>query len=733
MADVHVLNTTLTRNRDIKKYFAPNGILAQHLPGFLARPQQLQAATAVMTAMDGQGGLALVEAATGVGKTLAYLIPAMLSASPKRKVVISTHSLALQAQLVERDIPFVTTLFAEAEGVATKHVEAAVLKGRGNYLCLQDYDVARGELWTVGDRQFEEIGQWAKTTSTGDVVELPFSYQGWIDIRANADTCKAKECRYFDRCFYYGARQSAADASIIIVNHALFFSDLAMRQSGEEGTIIPDYEFVVFDEAHHLESAAAGAFGIACASSRVTSLVDKIRRLSRHLDIDRDRLKLIDSANDAIFAPLTASGRSEFMLDDSLPGFDMRAARANVAQLGTLLDSISTELLKADHGGNPAIKDRIDGLRRLCTRTKEELTLIFTGEDHNFLRWGSVNRTTRRGPTTTVNWTPICVAPILEKALWTPPRTIGAALISATLATDGGFAYLKQRLGIDGTHKNVFSPPDENPFHAAPGAMPIALDGHADAVPPAISGPYTQRGGVGSDPDIVELLVGSPFDYATQAMLYVPQRIPPPGDDPGYLYALVNDILALIDASNGGAFLLFTSYRALNLAHEKLIASELPYTILRQGDMPNARLVDAFKQAPNSVLLGTQSFWEGVDIPGHSLRLVVIDKLPFATPDNPLHKARVQQITESGGDWFNDYALPQAQLKLKQGFGRLIRTSTDHGVVALMDSRLRTKGYGRRIISALPPAPLTGSIDDVKAFYAASPIMVEQNTVSVIT
>lgn len=692
----------MTRKLDIKRYFIPDGLLSERLAGFRARPQQWQAAEAIARAMDANNGVAIVEAATGVGKTLAYLIPAMLAATPKRKVVVSTHSLALQAQLIERDIPFVASLMEE---IGREPIKAAVLKGRGNYLCLQDYDVARSELWTIGDRQFEEIGQWSKSTPTGDVAELPFSFQGWIDIRANADTCKVKDCRYYDRCFYYQARQAAIDASIIIVNHALYFSDLAVRQSGEENTIIPDYNFVVFDEAHHLETAAAGAFGIACSSSRVSSLVDKIRRLSRHIDIDRDRFKLIEAANDAIFAPLAASGRSEFTLDDTMPGFDMRAARAAVSQLGSLLDSVATEILKADHAGNPAIKDRIDGLRRLCTRTKEEIGLIFTGEDPNFLRWGSVNRPARRGVTTTVNWTPICVAPILEKALWRPPRKSGAALISATLATDGGFAYLKDRLGIHGKSRNVFTP--DGPSDLDPGgAMPGRPQSMTDS-------------GTDSDPDITELVVGSPFDYATQALLYVPRQIPPPGDDPGYLYALVNEILALIAASNGGAFLLFTSYRALNLTHEKLTASDLPYTILRQGDMPNARLVDAFKQESNAVLLGTQSFWEGVDIPGHGLRLVVIDKLPFSTPDNPLHKARVRQITESGGDWFNDYALPQAQLKLKQGFGRLIRTSTDHGVVALMDSRLRTKGYGRRIIAALPPARLTSSIEEAIEFYSS--------------
>ncbi|MGO8670912.1 MAG: ATP-dependent DNA helicase [Capsulimonadaceae bacterium] len=732
------------RNNTVLSYFAEDGVLSQKLPGFHPRPQQQAAAMAIADTMAAPGALALIEASTGVGKTLAYLIPALKMATPKRKVVISTHSLALQAQLIERDIPFV-------QGLAGSGLRAAVLKGRGNYLCRQDFEAARTELWSVGDPQFQKIREWSTTSPTGDVAELPFSYPGWIDIRANSDTCKGKECRYFDTCFYYNARKQAQDASIIIVNHALFFSDLAMRHLEEEATILPDYAFVVFDEAHHLEAAAAGAFGIACSSSRISSLTEKLRRLGRQVDLNRDRLKAMDATNDALFGPLGALGRSEFTLDAALSGFDVGAARSLVAELGAHLQGAATDLLKVDHGGNPTVKDRIDGLRRICARTREELTLIFTGEDPNFLRWGSVNRQTRRGTTVTVNWTPISVAPILARALWHPPRPAGAALISATLATDGNFEFLRQRLGIGLELPDEFPDEDEDsgdetyfdddppPWDDAdPSTWMDARNEGVKASSPSRRG----RGGeeraevefnpgrenlpecpdeTGNvfDPnaDISELVVGSPFDYAGQALLYMPARIPAPGDDPGYAYALVSEILGLLAAARGGAFLLFTSYRILNLAAEKLVEAELPFPILRQGEMPNARLVEAFRAKPDAVLLGTQSFWEGVDIPGESLRLVVIDKLPFTTPENPLHQARVKQITAAGGDWFGDYALPQAQLKLKQGFGRLIRTATDRGVVALMDARVRTKSYGRRILASLPPARVTTSLDEVRAFY----------------
>ena len=258
------------------------------------------------------------------------------------------------------------------------------------------------------------------------------------------------------------------------------------------------------------------------------------------------------------------------------------------------------------------------------------MTLVFGGDDSNFVRWGSLGRTGRRGPSATINWTPISVAPILQAALWKEPRSVGAALISATLSTDGGFGYVRKRLGISDL-----------------------------------------------DPNVTDTIVGSPFDYANRCLLYVPRHLPMPSDDPGYAYDSANEMIALIEASHGGAFLLFTSYRALNAAYDHLTQSDLPYPLLRQGEMPNGRLVQLFKEEKNAVLLGTQSFWEGVDVPGADLRLVIIDRLPFAVPDSPLHKARVDEITAAGGDWFGDFALPQAQLKLKQGFGRLIRTSAD--------------------------------------------------------
>ncbi len=648
----------------LTRYLGENGSLKRAMPGFVPRPQQQTVAAAIEAAMATPGGIALVEAGTGVGKTLAYLLPALQHARPNCRIVISTHTLALQSQLAEKDVPL-------AQSVWKKPVEAAVVKGRGNYLCLQDMDAARSDLWTVGDPQFMQIAKWSHTSGSGDVAELDFTYPNWSEIRANPDTCKQQECRFFDRCFYYRMRREAQEAEILLVNHALFLSDLAVRRSGEpDAKLLPDYDFVVFDEAHHLETAAAAAFGIAFSSARLPALMDKLRRTARSLDMNLERLKAIENSSQALFEPFLHGGRPEFVVSDILRGEPaLQSARAQAAAIGTLLDSTATELLKQDTGGQPALKDRVDGLRRQCVRAKEELTLAFGGDDANFVRWGSLGRQ-RRGPSATINWTPVSVAPILQAALWKQPRPVGAALISATLSTDGGFGYVRHRLGI------------------------------SDA-----------------DPQVTETIVGSPFDYPQNCLLYLPRHLPMPSDDPGYAYDAASEMLALLEASKGGAFLLFTSYRAMNAAYDQITQSELPYPLLRQGEMPNPRLIQTFKEEKNAVLFGTQSFWEGVDIPGADLRLVIIDRLPFAVPDSPLHKARVDEITASGGDWFNDFALPQAQLRLKQGFGRLIRTSRDRGVVAILDTRLVRKTYGQRFLQFLPPARRVYDLAEVETFY----------------
>jgi ATP-dependent DNA helicase DinG len=662
--------------QSFEQFFTADGPIADALPGYMPRSQQLDSARAVTRAFAEKGTVALVEAGTGVGKTLAYLVPALLNARPDHKVVISTHTLNLQAQLWERDIPL-------ALGLSSKKLRAALMKGRGNYLCLQEMDAARSDIWTAGDRQFEDILDWAGDTETGDMAELPFNFAEWSEISAHPDTCRGAECKYFDDCFFYKAKRHAEEASLVLVNHALYFSDLAIRQADPEATLLPDHALVVFDEAHHVENSASQRFGISVHSSRVPALLKRLRRLGNRLELDEDKLRWLERESAELFASFRDCGYQEFSVQDVMP--DLTWAQGKTYLIGSILEQLLARLGSIDTTEDRQLADRIEGLTRQAVRLREEMHAIFNLVDNNYVRWGSVTSMRDKSAFVTLNWTPVSVAPLLAEALW-KPREHSAALISATLATNGGFTFLKERLGLKPTPKER-EEMDEGPRE------------------------------VSSDIKCVELIADSPFDYQTNCRLYIPRHLPEPSDSLDYTSQVVSEIKSLVYTSNGGAFLLFTSFRMLNQAYMQLSEANLPYPLFRQGEMPSSRLIDKFRRSGNGVLFGTQSFWEGVDVPGESLRLVVVDRLPFGSPENPMNKARVNAVTRAGGNWFADLALPQAQLKLKQGFGRLIRNSTDRGVVAILDTRLVTKFYGAKFIQYLPKARKVFQLDDVRSFY----------------
>lgn len=590
-----------------------------------------------------------------MGKTLAYLVPLLqwLEKTDGR-AIISTHTLALQSQLIERDIPAVLEALESP-------IQAAVLKGRQNFLCHQELEIASGELWAFGDPIFKQVQRWASESDTGDVAELDFAFSGWSEVAANADTCRQRECRHFDHCFYYKAKRAAEGCQLLVVNHALFFADLRLRRQTPDGpSLLPSYDAVVFDEAHHVEDTAIRAFGLEWGSRRVPILMARCKRLSQ---LKPQNLAAIEALHQRMLDPFQAAHSAEgFLREVNAPQFtDLRDAVS--LALGALAKDLAAI---ADSGNKPTEKDKAAGLAKTATRLSTELAAFhLEPQDDSYFLWYQ-NRQNRSGQVhTTLVRTPHEVAPQLQESLYS--RVSRVAFVSATLATSGGFDVPRKRLGLE-----ALSPQ--------------------------------------------ETIQGSPFDYAKRSLLYIPRHLGPPATSDDYIQRSLLEIQSLIALAKGRTFVLFTSHRMLALAREQL-REQVGYPLFAQGEMPNARLVDNFIKAGNGVLLGTSSFWEGVDVPGEALSLVILDKLPFPTPDSPPLRAREERIKAKGGDAFQEFSMPVTELRLKQGFGRLLRSVTDRGVVAILDTRLWTKNYGRQLLAALPPSPRTESIAEVAAFF----------------
>jgi ATP-dependent DNA helicase DinG len=649
----------------LEAFFGPEGPLAAVLPGYEARAEQLQLAQAIEQAMQA-GKSCLTEAGTGVGKSLAYLVPAVRAALNGKRTVISTHTINLQNQLMTKDIPLVLSLFPEA----TEPIPYALMKGRGNYLCKQEMDNARGNLFLMADPDFARVRRWAHSPNcTGDVADLPFSFSAWSELISTPETCRGQECHAYDSCFYYRMRWNAAQSKLIVVNHALFFSDLALRLSDPNAGILPEYDHVVFDEAHHLEEVATKTFGIEFGSRRLALLSDRIRHI-KGLDLDKTRLQTLEELNTGLFQPFLQAGKSEFFFDDILQTDARAQTEERTGLTCTAIEQLQKNLLEIAKE-DEALRDRLEGLARMCGRTREELSQLFFQQDENAIRWAEVvmvGRGDKKEPRVTLHLTPISVANILRDALWKrmEARKGSVILTSATLANSGTFTYTRARLGV----------PE----------------------------------------DTLECLVGSPFDFKQQAMLYVPGHLPAPAPGPGYADKVAAEIERILCLSEGRAFLLFTSRAMLNTVYERL-DGKLPFPLFKQGDMPPGKLIEAFRASGNGCLLGVQTFWEGVDVQGEALSCVIIDRLPFAVPDSPIIKARTQAIVDAGGDWFRDYAIPQAQIRLKQGFGRLIRTRADRGLVCILDSRLITRDYGPEFVQYLPPASRASKWPRVERFW----------------
>ncbi len=628
----------------------PGGLLEMVREGYEHRPQQIAMAQRVRRALDLKR-YALIEAGTGTGKTLAYLLPSVLSGL---RVVVSTATKTLQEQILDKDLP----LLREASGL---DFTAALMKGRANYVCLEKLEHSEQRLPSALGRSdakvLEGIRAWANETETGDRAELdlPERLPLWKELSATSESCSGQKCPRFEDCFVTRMRKRAAESDLVIVNHHLFFADLSLRTAsggGRGAEIIPRYDAVVFDEAHALEDVATEHFGLSASDYRVEDLLSDSERVLEGGGLEEygaaALLDKVEHLSDAFFRQV---GRLVPAAEAS-----QRLTRAKAGPLALSACELS-DALKA-FGGRLGRAEEADvaSLARRAGEIADDLKFLVEAREPGYVFWVET-----RARATFLRAAPIDVASELQARLY--PNVQALVFTSATLAAQGKLDFAKKRLGL------------------------------AD--------PET-----GEDLYAVDtLVVDSPFDYASQAALYAPTGLPEP-TDPKFVERASDEILDLCAITGGRAFVLFTSLRNMQEAHRRL-SSRLPYRVLLQGERPKAALIADFKERP-SVLFASQSFWEGVDIAGEALSLVIIDKLPFASPADPVVAARIEQLKDRGREPFGEYQVPQAALALRQGFGRLIRTRKDRGIVAVLDWRLTTKAYGRAFLESLPRCPRTG-------------------------
>jgi ATP-dependent DNA helicase DinG len=681
MEERALMPSTPTQTRalpTLHEFFAPGGILAQSPLPYEYRPGQLEMAKAVERALAERRHL-IVEAGTGTGKTLAYLLPALRTG---QRVIISTGTKALQDQLYFRDVPFLELLLGD--------LQVCYMKGRANYLCkrklyaLRDLPVLTG-LQEVDE--YQQIAEWEKTTETGDRAELsalPETSSLWGKLDARSEACLGSTCPDYRHCFITEMRRRAAESDIIIVNHHLFFADYAVRQMASgapDAGILPEAAAVVFDEAHELEEVASQYFGRSLSNMRIEDFARDADMLLRGKTGASSLPALTQQLRDRsrmFFAALPASndGRLPFTDRDAFletSGDLYLSVRATLKQIEADLDRL-TEL------------DEANGLKNRAATLAGDLKFMLEAPPTNMVFWierrgGSTQRTSlstelaresaprsgsrqsQRGNISIhLQATPIDVSQLLKQIVFEEVPTV--VLTSATLTVQGGFQHLRKRLGLE---------------------------------------------------EARELVVPSHFRYGEQALLYLPPQMPDPRA-PEFVEAAAKTIERVLNLSRGRAFCLFTSYSQMRALYERLLPV-LDFPILLHGTAPRKALLEEFRSTPNAVLFGTSSFWQGVDVQGEALSCVIIDKLPFAVPSDPVVQARMKAIEEDGGKPFFDYQVPEAVLTLKQGFGRLIRSLEDRGVLVLLDPRIRTQRYGQIFLQSLPPYRMTTSITDVEKFF----------------
>ncbi|HEX9627660.1 MAG TPA: ATP-dependent DNA helicase [Acidiferrobacterales bacterium] len=632
---------------DSAEALAAGGLLARHIDGFTPRVAQQEMAAQIEAAIA-HHGVFIAESGTGTGKTFAYLVPALLSGG---KVLISTGTKNLQDQLYNRDLPRV-------RDALTVPVQAALLKGRANYLCLERLERAEIEARfakPVAARELARVRDWAARTRSGDTAELPDLPEDsalWPQLTSTADNCLGSGCRHYDACFVNQARRAALAADVVVVNHHLFFADLALKEEGF-GQLLPGVAAVIFDEAHQLPEIASNFFGASVSSHQLLGLMR---------DVEAAELKeksavagLLDAAR--ALDKATADLRLAFGVEPRRAPWSatetLKALPAALAGLKARLAALDRQLAEAAKTGTA-----LANCARRAGELLDRLMLVSENPPPDYVAWFETG-----ARSFVLRLTPMDVAGPFRQVVDAGDKAW--VFTSATLAVDGRFDHFQSQLGLD----------------------------HADTG-----------------------LWGSPFDFARQTLLYLPPGLPEPSAR-DYTECVLEVAVPLLAASRGRAFLLFTSHRALRIAAETL-PGRIDYPLLVQASAPRAALLERFRAAGNAVLLGTSSFWEGVDVRGEALSLVIIDKLPFGSPDDPVLQARSAALEQLGRSPFKEYQLPAAVIALKQGAGRLIRDVDDRGVLVLCDPRLLNKGYGKLFLQSLPPMPRTREGADVERFFA---------------
>ena len=637
-------------SNELSELFGAAGPLQRGLPGYAPRPEQLEMAEHVASALEQRETL-IVEAGTGTGKTFAYLVPALVSG---RRVIVSTGTRALQDQLYHRDLPAVC-------GALGRPVRVALLKGRANYLCRHRLEMAEQQAYARGLRRevataLPKVRAWSHVTKRGDVAELPGLGEAdpvWPWVTSTRENCLGSECPVFDECFVLAARREAQAADIVVVNHYLLMADLVLKEEGF-GDLLPGADAIVIDEAHQLPDVAAQFLGYSVSTRQLSAIVKDVQGellLAQQMGTGVDAA--LTGLDAQVAAVIAATAGVEARLEHAhWPEKLIEALNGLAARTGELADALAP-LAGEGQGAFARLRERLDECaERLHAMTAEDM--------EGGVRWAET-----AARSVSCHYAPVDVAAQLAALL--EAQSCAWVLTSATLAVGEDFAHYKRRSGLARARSVRFE---------------------------------------------------SPFDFANQALLYLPKGLGDPGA-PGHTRSVVQAALPVLEASGGRAFLLFTSHRALREAAEELRVEwgeSPPVPVLVQGEGSRDQLLRRFRDAGNAVLLGTGSFWEGVDVKGTALSVVIIDKLPFAAPDDPLLKARLDAIRAQGGNPFFDEQVPQAVIALKQGVGRLIRDQADFGVVMLCDTRLVTKGYGRAFIQSLPPMKRTRELAEVQAF-----------------